>query len=71
MELRLREGRKSLSFQPMKFWSAIIAYLLIGGVLCWGLVSLMKGNPWIFVISFFGYIVAFGLIGCLPKKSHH
>jgi hypothetical protein len=30
----------------------------------------MKGNPWLLVISFIAYVVAFGKIGCLPKKSH-
>jgi len=55
----------------MKLFLAVLAYLVIAGVLCWGLVALMKGHPWIFVVGFLAYIVAFGKIGCLPKKSHH
>jgi len=55
----------------MKLFMAMLAYLLIAGVLCWGLVALMKGNPWVFVVGFLAYLVAFGTIGCLPKKSQH
>jgi hypothetical protein len=54
----------------MKLLWAIIAYLVIGIILGWGLILTMKGNPWLLVISFITYVVAFGKIGCLPKKSH-
>jgi hypothetical protein len=54
----------------MKLLWAIIAYLMIGLVLGVGLVLTMKGSPWLLVISFIAYVVAFGKIGCLPKKSH-
>lgn len=55
---------------PMKLLWAIIAYLVIGLILGWGLILTMKGSPWLLVIGFLAYVVAFGKIGCLPKKSH-
>jgi hypothetical protein len=54
----------------MKLLWAILAYVVIGIILGWGLILTMKGNPWLLVISFIGYVIAFGKIGCLPKKSH-
>ncbi len=54
----------------MKFLMAIVAYLVIGGVLCWGILLTVKGNPWLLIVSFLAYAVAFAKIGCLPGKSH-
>jgi len=54
----------------MKFLLAIAAYLLIGVVLGWGILLLVKGNPWLLIVGFVAYVVAFGKLGCLPKKSH-
>jgi len=54
----------------MKLLWAIIAYLVIGIILGWGLILTMKGNPWLLVIGLVAYVVGFGKIGCLPKKSH-
>ncbi|HWX19212.1 MAG TPA: hypothetical protein VN578_04800 [Candidatus Binatia bacterium] len=54
----------------MKFFLAILAYLLIGVVLGWGILLTMKGNPWLLIVSFVAYVVAFGKLGCLPGKSH-
>jgi hypothetical protein len=54
----------------MKFALAILAYLLIGLVLGWGILSAVKGNVWVLVIALLAYVVAFGKLGCLPKKSH-
>ena len=54
----------------MKFFLAILAYVLIGLVLGFGLLMAVKGNPWLLIVGFLAYVVAFGKIGCLPKKSH-
>jgi len=54
----------------MKFALAIIAYLIIGLVLGWGILSAVKGNFWILAVGFLAYVIAFGRMGCLPKKSH-
>jgi hypothetical protein len=54
----------------MKFLMAIIAYLFIGAVLGWGLLLTLKGNPWLLIVSFLAYVLAFAKLGCLPRKSH-
>jgi hypothetical protein len=54
----------------MKLVLAIVAYLLISGVLGLGILLAVKGSPWLLIAALVGYIVAFGKIGCLPKKSH-
>ena len=56
---------------PMKFLLAILAYLLIGAVLGWGILLAVKGNLWLLIVSFLAYAVAFGKLGCLPGKSQH
>jgi len=55
----------------MKFFWAIIAYLLIAFVLGWGILRLEnKGEPWLLIIGFLAYVIAFSKIGCLPKQTH-
>jgi len=54
----------------MKFLLAILAYLAIGFVLGWGILLAAKGNPWLLIIGFLGYAIAFAKLGCLPGKSH-
>jgi len=54
----------------MKFFMAILAYLLIAVILGWGMLAAAKGNPWILIAGFIAYAVAFAKLGCLPKKSH-
>ena len=43
----------------MKLLMAVLAYLLIGLVLGWGILSAVKGNPWILIAGFIVYAVAF------------
>ena len=54
----------------MKFLLAIVAYLVIGLVLGWGILLAVKGQPWLLIVGFLAYAVAFAKLGCLPKKSH-
>jgi len=54
----------------MKFLFAILAYLLIAVGLGLGLLLAAKGSFWVLIAAFVVYAVAFGKIGCLPKKSH-
>ena len=54
----------------MKLLLVILAYLLIGVVLGWGLLLAAKGNWWVLIVGTLVYVVAFGKLGCLPKKSH-
>ena len=55
----------------MNFFLAIVAYLGIGIVLGAGiLVGMAKGSWWLLAAALILYVVMFGKIGCLPKKSH-
>ena len=49
----------------MKLFLAVLAYLLIGVVLGWGLLLLMAGKPWLLIAAFLVYVVAFAKFGCL------
>ena len=53
----------------MKFMRAIFAYLVIGLVLGWGILLTVKGEPWLLIVGFLAYAVAFAKLGCLPKNS--
>lgn len=56
----------------MKFFGAVVAYLVIGAVLGVGIwLAVAKGNLWVLAVSFLAYVVAFAKIGCLPSKSEH
>ena len=48
----------------MKLALAVLVYVLIGLVLSWGILLLLAGKPWLFIIAFLAYVVAFGKIGC-------
>ncbi len=54
----------------MKFLLTVVAYLVISLVLGWGILLAVKGNPWLLIVSFLAYAVAFAKLGCLPGKSH-
>ena len=54
----------------MKFLLAIIAYLVMSLILGWGILLAVKGDPWLLIVGFLAYAVAFARIGCLPKKTH-
>ncbi len=54
----------------MKFVLAILIYLIIGLILAAGILEVMKGRPWFLAAGAVAFIVAFGRIGCLPKKPH-
>jgi hypothetical protein len=54
----------------MKFLAAIIAFLVIGLLLAWGILLAVKGQAWLLVVGLLAYGVAFAKLGCLPKQSH-
>ena len=64
LTLFLRAGAKGLYSSSMKLALAVLVYLLIGLVLSWGILLLLAGKPWLFIIAFLAYVVAFGKIGC-------
>ncbi|HZT21926.1 MAG TPA: hypothetical protein VFB55_03365 [Verrucomicrobiae bacterium] len=49
----------------MKFALAILVYVLAALVLGAGILLLLAGKPWLFILSLLAYAVAFGKIGCL------
>ena len=53
----------------MRFLWAIVAYLVIGLVLGWGILLAARGNPWLLIVAFLAYAIAFARIGCLPAKE--
>ena len=54
----------------MKFVLAIAAYLLIGLVLAWGILLAVRGDPWLLIVGFLAYAIAFAKLGCLPRPTH-
>ena len=54
----------------MKFLLAIIVCLVMSLILGWGILLAVKGNPWLLIVGFLAYAVAFVKIGCLSRKSH-
>jgi hypothetical protein len=55
----------------MKFLGAVIAYLVIGFILGWGILLAVTGHVWLLAVGFIAYVVAFGKIGCLPPSNSH
>ena len=53
----------------MKLILAVAAYLVIAIMLGWGILSLMKGDPWVLLAGVLIYAITFARIGCLPKKA--
>jgi hypothetical protein len=49
----------------MKLALAVLVYVLIGLVLSGGILLLLAGKPWLFIIAFIAYVVAFSKIGCM------
>jgi hypothetical protein len=54
----------------MKLVMAVVAYLVIAGLLGWGILLTVQGQPWLLIVSFLAYAVAFAKLGFLPGKSH-
>ncbi|MGD1087519.1 MAG: hypothetical protein ABR955_02180 [Verrucomicrobiota bacterium] len=52
----------------MKLALAVLVYALMAAILGTGiLILMMTGKPWLLIVAFIGFVVAFGKIGC---KSH-
>lgn len=54
----------------MKLALAILVYAVMAAILGAGILLTMTGKPWFLVIGAVAFIVAFGRIGCMPKKPH-
>jgi hypothetical protein len=55
----------------MKFFAAIIAYLVIGLGLGVGIFEAMHGRLWFLAVGVLVYLVAFAKLGCLPPSKSH
>jgi hypothetical protein len=55
----------------MKFFSAIVAYLLIGLILGAGIYEAVKGHLWLLAVGIIAYVLAFAKLGCLPSNKSH
>jgi hypothetical protein len=54
----------------MKFFNAILVYVVIAFFLCWGILLAVKGQYWLLIAAAATYLLGLGVIGCLPKKTH-
>ena len=63
--MRLAPGARIARIARMKLVLAILAYLLIGGVLGWGILLAVAGKPVFLIVATLVYLVAFAKIGCL------
>jgi hypothetical protein len=55
----------------MKFFAAIVAYVVIGLILGAGIYEAMKGHLWILGAAVVIYVIAFAKLGCLPSSKSH
>jgi hypothetical protein len=49
----------------MKFVLAILAFLLMAGILGAGILLLLAGKPLLLIVGIVGFILAFAKFGCL------
>ena len=49
----------------MKFFAAILVFLLFTGFICWGIISMMHGNPWVLLATLGVFVGTFIKFGCL------
>jgi len=55
----------------MKFFAAIVAYVVIGLILGAGIYEAMKGHLWVLAVTAVIYVIAFAKLGCLPSSKSH
>lgn len=48
----------------MKFFCAILAWMVMGVIIGYGILAANHGNPWLLLIALAGFAVAVGKIGC-------
>ena len=49
----------------------MLVYLAMGVVLGIGVVRTVHGQPALLITGAVTYLLALGVLGCIPKKSHH
>ncbi len=55
----------------MKFFAAIVAYVVIGLILGLGIFEAMQGHYWFMAVGIVAYLIAFAKLGCLPSGKSH
>ena len=58
-------------YRGMKFYAAIVAYVVIGLILGTGIYEAMKGHLWVLGAAVVIYVIAFAKLGCLPSSKSH
>ena len=53
--------------RPMKFAAAILVFVLFAGFIGWGIVELLKGQPWLLLTALGAFLGTFIKFGC---QSH-
>ncbi len=59
----LPEKAKPVQYLPMKFALAILTFVLFAFFISWGIIELLKGQPWLLIAAlgvFFGAFVKYG-----------
>jgi hypothetical protein len=51
----------------MKLALAALVYLVIALILGVGILLTIAGKPWLLIVAFLAYVVAFAKIGCLSE----
>jgi hypothetical protein len=61
----LRAEGSEINIRAMKLALAVLVYALMATILGAGILLLaMTGKPWLFIVTFIIFVVAFGKIGC-------
>jgi hypothetical protein len=58
-------------YDGMKFFAAIVAYLVIGLILGMGIYEAVEGHLWFLAAGVIVYVMAFAKLGCLPSSKSH
>jgi len=58
-------------YHGMKFFAAIVAYVVIGLILGAGIYEAVQGHLWFLAAGVIVYVVAFAKLGCLPSSKSH
>jgi len=49
----------------MKFFAAILTFVLFAFFISWGILELLKGSPWLLIASMGAFLGTFIKFGCL------
>ena len=63
----LRGAGKTVSSATMKLTLAILTFALFAFFICWGILEMLKGRPWLLLASVGAFLGTFIKYGC---QSH-